>query len=95
LLFFDVLALGGLVAAAKQKNDLFTLDGVVSPEAWAKKKRNSNRFRRGFMVSKVTQLNVVKTADNPRRCCVSLTPINYLSKIFVVSISYLQIHCRT
>ena len=65
--FFDVFALGGLVAAAKQKNNLSTLDGVISPEAGAKEKTQLKQVpAKVFMVSKVTQLNVVKTADNPR-----------------------------
>jgi len=46
--FFDVFALGGFVAAAKQKNDLSILDGVISPEAGAKKNATQTGSRQGF-----------------------------------------------
>ena len=73
--FFDIFVLGGLVAAAKQKNDLFTLDGVISLEAGAKEKTQLEQVpAKVFMVSKVTKLNVVKTADNPRPVLRILNP---------------------
>jgi len=65
--FFDVFALGGFIATAKQKNYLSILDGVISSEAGAKEKTQLKQVSaKIFMVSKVTKLNVVKPADNPR-----------------------------
>lgn len=67
LAFLMSLLWADLSPPQSSKNDLSIFDGVINPEAGAKEKTQLKQVpAKVFMVSKVTQLNVVKTADNPR-----------------------------